>query len=834
MEWLFPAVIATLTGSIVLFLAYAYLNRQEPEIFLGTWTVSWGLYSLRFLFMLSLLNAPGHPTILAGNQLCALWSAYFLLLGANQFSGSLTSRWWFIGTMVDSLWILLATFQEVPFLWLTLPTFGFMALVCVWTGRIFIKDEHSPSFSRKVLGYTFIFWGLHKANYPFLQPVSWFAPWGYTLGAILALIAALGTIMVYFQRTRKDLSLSEERNRRILKTAMDGFWRTDTKGRLLEVNDTYCRMSGYDRHELQSFNISNLDALLGVEDISKRIQGVVQTGHDRFETRHRRKNGSIFDVEVSVQYLEDEKGGQLVIFLRDITTIRKTQQDYRTLFREMLDGFALHEIICDDAGKPVNYRFLAVNPAFEHMTGLKGEDILGKTVLEVLPGLEPAWIENYGKVALTGEPILFENESVELGKYFKVTAYCPSPMQFVCIFSDVTERKQAEGERRQLRKQLAQAQKMDALGTLASGIAHDFNNSLAAIMGYSELAMDELHKHEAVSQYLAAITKAAAKARNLVRQILTFSRSVEGQRHIISLNLVVNEAKAILGRTLPKMIDVQYDLQTDLRKVTADSQQMERVLINLVTNAADATQKSGTISIATRNVSQKQQACEFCGEILSGPHVILSVADNGSGMSPEVQAKIFDPFYTTKDVGKGTGLGLSMVYGIVTAHGGHICCRSNPGEGSEFLIHLPASDEQATKSGEGVAKLGASSTGSGTILVVDDELFVRDIANKMLTRNGYQVVLADCGEKALEIYEKQGDGIDLVMMDLGMPGMGGKACLAELRRRDPEAMVLISSGYIQYELTDELSSLGAAGMVSKPYRKEEMLQKISELLSARQ
>jgi len=398
---------------------------------------------------------------------------------------------------------------------------------------------------------------------------------------------------------------------------------------------------------------------------------------------------------------------------------------------------------------------------------------------------------------------------------------------------DISERKRAEREKARMQAELAQAQKMDALGTLSGGIAHDFNNILAAILGYSELVLEELPKDDApVRHDLAEIVKAAVKAKKLVRQILTFSRVVEGQKRPLSINQVAQEAGAILGRTIPKMIQLGFEPQQEIWPVKADFQQMEQVLINLVSNAADAIGGQGTISVTTKNVSLEPRNCETCGEEMAGSHVLITVADNGIGMSPEAQSRIFEPFFTTKGVGKGTGLGLSTVYGIVKGHGGHICCKSREGEGTEFMIHLPALEqadsEPISEDLGGANDLG----GSGTILVVDDEPSVRDVAHQMLSRSGYKVLQAASGEEALASFKERKGDIDLVLLDLGMPGMGGKACLGEVRRLDPDARVLVASGYIQYELTDELQSLGALGMVSKPYRKADILKAVNEALGS--
>ena len=394
----------------------------------------------------------------------------------------------------------------------------------------------------------------------------------------------------------------------------------------------------------------------------------------------------------------------------------------------------------------------------------------------------------------------------------------------------LAERTRESRERARLEEQLRQAQKMDALGTLASGIAHDFNNLLAAIMGYSELAVFELPPDSPVHGDISQITRAAGKARHLVRQILTFSRQAKAERRPVDLGRVIRETTGILERTLPKMVDLRLELGRDLPPVNADPHQMEQVVINLASNAADAMPEGGSLTIALRPITAQNQACDFCGERFSGPHLLLSVTDTGQGMDDETRAKMFDPFFTTKGVGKGTGLGLSTVYGIVTGHQGHLNCRSQKGRGTEFFIYLPVAQAQPTAENGGAPAPPEILTGQGTIQVVDDEPTVRDVAGRILAVAGYQVVSAASGEEALQVYQERGAEIDAVVMDLGMPGMGGKACLARLRDLDPTVRVLIASGYIQYELNDELEQLGARGLVSKPYGVTDLLVRIREML----
>jgi two-component system cell cycle sensor histidine kinase/response regulator CckA len=401
----------------------------------------------------------------------------------------------------------------------------------------------------------------------------------------------------------------------------------------------------------------------------------------------------------------------------------------------------------------------------------------------------------------------------------------------VYLINDVTERKKAEEERAKMEARLAQSQKMDALGTLSSGIAHDFNNILAAIMGFSELAQLKLGSEHPARRDVEKITSAADRARHLVKQILTFSRKAEVSKKPLCMNAVVQDALSILQRTIPKMIRVEVDQDPDLEPVTADPQQLEQIVLNLVSNAADAIGGNGTITISTRNQEVFMERCALCSEPFSGKHSLLSVKDDGSGIPPKIKAKIFDPFFTTKDVGKGTGLGLSTVYGIVNSLGGHIQCESQTGVGTEFIIYLPWARQKPAEQPEPDAQDIESYTGQGTILVVDDDANIRVIASEILATSGYNILNASSGEEAIKIYQDNLNDIDLVLLDLGMPGMGGKACLPQIIKLNPQAKVLIASGYVQYESSQELENLGAAGMVAKPYRGVELLNRVKQLLS---
>jgi nitrogen-specific signal transduction histidine kinase/ActR/RegA family two-component response regulator len=399
------------------------------------------------------------------------------------------------------------------------------------------------------------------------------------------------------------------------------------------------------------------------------------------------------------------------------------------------------------------------------------------------------------------------------------------PVGIVINLRDISEQKNLE-------RQLQQAQKMEAVGTLAGGIAHDFNNLLQAIQGYTELLLMRMNEGEQGWRELREVIRASKRGGELTQQLLTFSRKVESKRRPLDLNQEVSELRELMERTIPKMIDVKFELAKDLKVINADPAQLKQVLMNLAVNAQDAMAEGGQLHIETLNLTLDQEFCRKYAEVRPGDYVLLSISDTGHGMDKETLEHIFDPFYTTKEVGKGTGLGLAIVYGIIKNHEGYIMCYSRPGEGTTFKIYLPAIelekdfiDVEASQEPHVLAK-----GGDETILLVDDEGFIRELGIDVLGQAGYKVLTAADGETALQLYRQQQGQIDLVILDLIMPGMGGSKCLEELLRMDPQAQILIASGYSPDASTKGTLETGAKGFVSKPYDTSQLLKLVREIL----
>jgi PAS domain S-box-containing protein len=388
----------------------------------------------------------------------------------------------------------------------------------------------------------------------------------------------------------------------------------------------------------------------------------------------------------------------------------------------------------------------------------------------------------------------------------------------ILLLNDISERKKMEA-------QLLQAQKMEAIGTLAGGIAHDFNNLLMVIQGNVSLMLLDLPPSHPHYEMLKAIEKKVQNGSRLTAQLLGYARKGRYEVKPILLNQLVRETAETFGRTR-KNIVIYLDLCEDLHPLEADPGQVEQVLMNLLVNAADAMPGGGSLFLKTENVIHAEIKSDLY-EAAPGNYVLLSVRDTGIGMDQKTMGRIFDPFFTTKEMGRGTGLGLASVYGIIKGHNGYINVQSEVGKGATFLIYLPASGgmvEEEVKKGDEVLM------GSETVLLVDDEDHVLDVGEKILKMLGYKVLIADSGEKAIEAYKANQSQISLVILDLIMPGKGGEETFDALREINPEMKALLLSGYSINGQTREIMRKGCKGFIQKPFSIKELSQKLREIL----
>lgn len=500
--------------------------------------------------------------------------------------------------------------------------------------------------------------------------------------------------------------------------------------------------------------------------------------------------------------------------------LKESEEKFRMLFNGMLNGFGLHEMIFDKDGKPVDYRFIDVNPALERMLELSIEQIIGKTVLEVLPETEKKWIERYGEVVKTGKEILFEEYSAELNKTFEVIAYRPIPGHFATIFRDISDQRKME-------EQLRQSEKMQAIGQLAGGIAHDFNNQLASVLGYADLLLLKIDDPELIS-FAENIKKGAQRSAELTKQLLAFSRKGKYEFVTVDMNKIIGEVVSMLEHTIDKRIRIKQILNVNPALTKGDTTQLYNAILNITLNARDAMKKEGNLILETDIVELDNKSCKiYPYEVIPGQYIKISITDNGTGMDSDTQKRIFEPFFTTKGVGEGTGMGLASVYGTIQNHHGVITVYSEIGKGTTFKISLPLAEELVTSMDDHKVTI---KTGNAMILIVDDEELIRNMVADSLRGMGYKVALCKNGKEAFEYYKKSWKKIDLVLLDMIMPEMGGKETFLAMRKINPEVKVLLSSGYSVDCDAQEILDKGAVGFMGKPFTQTELSKKVASAL----
>ncbi len=750
----------------------------------------------------------------------------------------------------------------------------------------------------------------------------------------------------------------------ILKTTMDGFWLLDQTGKLIDANAAAADMLGYSRDELLKLTIRDIDAIETEDDTRRRTVEVKSQGYAQFETKHRRKDGSLFDVEMSVSYLGPEDR-TMVAFARDITerkraaealyeattqqiqavkaanvglwdwdlstnkvrystewkaqigyaepeigddyaewesrvhpddlaptleiirqSITQARQDVQVEFRfRHKEGtyrwiLARASVVTDESGKPVrmrgshlditdrklaeealresqsnisalientdsaiwsidrSFRLIAGNTTFyEGMQLFLGRKVEpGQSVIHSLHQSATAdhWQALYER-ALSGQSFA-EELDVEIGeatiniecRFNPIRGVDNEVTGVVLIAQDISQRKRDERERQELEEQYRQAQKMEALGQLTGGVAHDFNNLLQVINGSVDIVVKEVSLDAEARELLDSVAAAGARAANLVSQLLLFSRRKVMRREVLDLNDTVTNLIKLLGRIIGEHIQLEWHPLSGVVTIEGDRGMIEQALTNLCVNARDAMPDGGKLRIATQVVNLDGHPHAAPVDFLPGRYAVLSVADTGCGIEEENLAHIFEPFFTTKAVGKGTGLGLATVYGIVKQHGGFIDVKSRPGTGTTFMLFWPVSEDICDSAEPGAEEPVPS--GSETILVAEDEAMVRGVVKRMLEYGGYTVLVASNGREAIDLFTKNSDRIDMVLLDVVMPEMGGYQAFETMQGLRPGLKALFASGYTEDTLHTDFVLQEGISLITKPYTRNQLLRTVRKIL----
>ena len=539
-------------------------------------------------------------------------------------------------------------------------------------------------------------------------------------------------------------------------------------------------------------------------------------------------------------YVYKLPSGEVVAVYEDATdrkraeaTLLRSEEKFRELYDHAPVGY--HEY--DAEGRITN-----VNRTDLEMLGFHAEEMIGQPVWKLSVEEEISRERVLSKLAGTLPPDenLERNYRRKDGTTFPVLVMDRLILDekgeikgMRCTIQDITQRKQAEGEKAYLLEQLHQAQKMEAIGTLAGGIAHDFNNILAAIMGFAELADLDLQEDSKVKYNVQQSIKAAKRARNLVQQILAFSRQGKQERKPLNIQPIIKEALKFLRASLPATIEIRQDMEEDLGTIEADPTEVYQVLMNLCTNAAHAMEeKGGILEVSLSQVDIPGEAPAASRAIEPGPYLRLRVSDTGHGMPPGILKKIFDPYFTTKEVGKGTGLGLAVVHGIVKSYGGEISVSSEWGKGSTFDIYFPRA--QALGRSLEIEKAEPLPFGGHErVLFVDDEKAIAEIGQNMLKYLGYAVEVRTSSIEALELFRAQADRFDLVMTDMTMPNMTGDKLAQELLRIRPGIPIILCTGFSEALTEEKAKAIGVRELVMKPLAIRDLAKAVRGALDSR-
>ena len=686
-----------------------------------------------------------------------------------------------------------------------------------------------------------------------------YAGWAGACAALLVFVLACFLILLLRQQSRiRKMKAEINRQRKtadkairqqqsmedILNHLNDYVFFHDLAGNFSEFNSAVRRDSDYSATELKQMNLKNLVRDFYTPEVDEYLRRVRKNGKDHGYMRLVNKDGKDLILEYTSTLIHKHGGKVAGVrgIARNVTkqhktrkALKKSEKKYRTILNTIEDGY--YEV--DLAG---HYRLL--NRAILRMHNCTWEELKGQSYKKIIDEEDVQSVfETFNYVYRTGNPVKAFNWKTRRkdGSILHLEASVSllydnkgKPAGFRGITRDISERIQARRKTRQLEARLQQAQKMESIGTLAGGIAHDFNNVLFPIIGYTELALQDLPSQTSAAANLEKVLQAADRAKGLVRQILAFSRqSTEQDPEPVQVEPIIKETLKLLRNTIPASIEIHSDIPQDVGAVTIHPAQLHQVIMNLCTNAYHAmeNQPTGKLEVHLRRVQVTAENTGFHAQLEAGTYICMTVADTGCGMSAEVMEKIFDPYFTTKSQDKGTGLGLSVSYGIAQKAGGIIITNSTPGKGSRFHVYLPAAKSRQDRQPD--PKPGTFlPEGSERILLVDDEKRVLEVEQMTLEKLGYQVTAFSDSPEAVNAFESSPDRFDLVITDQSMPQISGIELARKIRQIRSHVPVILCSGYSEKITRETTLEDDIQAVLLKPIARQELAGVIRKTLDS--
>lgn len=629
----------------------------------------------------------------------------------------------------------------------------------------------------------------------------------------------------YAQHT-EELRSSETRFRRLVENLKEDyfFYTRDPQGNYTYLSPSLTTVLGYSPEEYISnyhcYYTDNPINTIAKNHSQLSLQGVQQPPYE-FEMRH--KNGSICNFTVTeTPVLQKNQVIAIDGIIHDITPRVTMQKQLKQLADATYEAVIIHR----------KGEILEANQVYTELTGFSHDDTIGKNLCDILISKKNDLACEYiiNDKVLPHELDIRDCHGTDIPVEVRTREikFNGEPATVLSI-RNLTLQKKAE----EMHSQLKQAQKMEAIGQLTGGIAHDFNNILASILGYSELAIDKYatDKNSKLATYLSEIHTAAERARDLIQQMLSFSRKSTVNQQPHHLKPIIAETLKLLGPTMPSSIALNFVADNEVPPVLIDPIQLHQIIMNTCINARDAIpDQVGSIELRLSPPAFFTECCSSCYRSFSGQFITLTIHDTGTGIDPLLNEKVFDPFFSTKDVGKGTGMGLSMVHGIIHEHAGHILLRSAPGVGTTFTLLMPAYQGDI-KTNNSVEPVNGSKHGNGNILVVDDDVSLSHFMRELLQTYGYQVTVVNDPRDAINVFEKNPNNFDLIITDQTMPNIPGDALATSILEKHPSVPIILCTGYSERIDEEKAMALNIKGFLSKPIETKKLIHMMEKLLN---